>query len=88
MAFPTRTGSHCGGCCSGGRSGRGGHGGRGRGTGRDREPGRGHGNSNARTDYYSKDDWEKLSYSQRDAIYAERDRKNEAGGSSKAGPVQ
>ena len=63
---------------TGGR-GRGGRGGRTGGRGRG---GRG-GNDKANTGYYSKAEWEKLSYKERDKIRKERDKKGEQGGSKR-----
>lgn len=61
-----------------GYQGRGGRGGRGRGTGR------GHGRGEKRsTTYYSPEEWEKLSYEERDKIRKERDKKGEQGGTKR-----
>ena len=64
--------------------GRGGRGGRSGGTGRGGRGGRTGKNENYKTAYYSKEEWEKLSYEERDKIRKERDRKGEQGGTKRS----
>ncbi|KAI2490682.1 hypothetical protein MHU86_23893 [Fragilaria crotonensis] len=64
--------------------GRGGRGGRSGGTGRGGRGGRTGKSENYKTAYYSKEEWEKLSYEERDKIRKERDRKGEQGGTKRS----